>query len=154
MEDVDPNVAIRPLQAVVDLGFRGVDWDNPGVEIIHRGKIKQLSAKHRKWLKRRQAIEPVIGHLKDDNGMRRCWLKGSLGDALNAVLCAAGFNLRWLMRAVTRLGLLGLFAALFAMWAIWGWVLAAWMNVEIRTGAYRHREFGSSCAHSWKSAWA
>ena len=119
LEDVDPNVAIRPLQAVVDLGFRGVDWDNPGVEIIHRGKIKQLSAKHRKWLKRRQAIEPVIGHLKDDNGMRRCWLKGSLGDALNAVLCAAGFNLRWLMRAVTRLGLLGLFAALFAMWVVW-----------------------------------
>jgi IS5 family transposase len=49
-------------------------------------------------VKRRQAIEPVIGHVKDDCRMRRCPLKGQVGDALHAVLCAAGYNLRWLMR--------------------------------------------------------
>jgi IS5 family transposase len=37
--------------------------------------------------------------------MDRCHLKGSLGDALHAVLCAAGYNLRWLVRAMVRLGL-------------------------------------------------
>ncbi len=37
--------------------------------------------------------------------MRRCWLKGSEDDALNAVLCAAGYNLRWLLRTIVRLGL-------------------------------------------------
>jgi len=37
--------------------------------------------------------------------MRRCWLKGKTGDALHAVLCAAGCNLRWLLRAIARLGL-------------------------------------------------
>ncbi|CAJ0784621.1 hypothetical protein R8510_05281 [Ralstonia chuxiongensis] len=37
--------------------------------------------------------------------MRRCWLKGRTGDALHAVLCAVGFNLRWLLRAIVRLGL-------------------------------------------------
>lgn len=109
------DVGVSPQEAVVDLGFRGVDWDNPGVEIIHRGKLKQLSVQQKKWLKRRQAVEPVIGHLKDDNGMRRCWLKGAIGDALNAVLCAAGYNLRWLMRAVARLGLKAFFAQIF-MW--------------------------------------
>ncbi|MFE1574457.1 transposase, partial [Comamonas odontotermitis] len=114
------DVGVKPVDVVVDLGFRGVDWDNPGVEIIHRGKIKQLNAQQKKWLRRRQAVEPVIGHLKDDNGMRRCWLKGELGDALNAVLCAAGYNLRWLMRAVVRLGLRA-FAAL-----VW---MCAWMFV-------------------------
>ena len=36
--------------------------------------------------------------------MDRCWLKGQLGDALHAVLCAAGYNLRWLMRTMVRLG--------------------------------------------------
>jgi IS5 family transposase len=99
------DVGRAPKVVVVDLGFRGVDGDNPNVEIIHRGKFKSLTKPQRRWLKRRQAVEPAIGHLKSDNRMDRCWLKGSLGDALHAVLCAAGYNLRWLMRAMLRLGL-------------------------------------------------
>lgn len=91
---------VKPKQAYVDLGYRGVDKDNPTVQIIHRGKYKSLSKTERKRLKRRQSIEPIIGHLKADHGMRRNWLKGALGDALHVVLCAAGFNLRWLMRAI------------------------------------------------------
>ena len=93
-----------PKQVIVDLGFRGVDQDNPTVDIIHRGKYRSLIVQQRRWLRRRQAIEPVIGHLKSDNRMDRCWLHGQLGDALHTVLCAAGYNLRWLMRAVVRLG--------------------------------------------------
>jgi IS5 family transposase len=97
------DVGRAPKEVVVDLGFRGVDADNPTVEIIHRGKYKRLSRPQRRWLKRRQAVEPAIGHLKSDHRMDRCWLKGQLGDALHAVLCAAGYNLRWLMRAMVRL---------------------------------------------------
>jgi transposase, IS5 family len=37
--------------------------------------------------------------------MRCCWLKGQTGDALHAVLCAVGYNLRWLLRAIVRLGI-------------------------------------------------
>ena len=92
-----------PTQAIVDLGFRGVDADNPGIEIIHRGKYKTLTSQQRRWLKRRQAIEPAIGHTKSDNRMDRCWLQGALGDALHALSCAAGYNIRWLMRAIVRL---------------------------------------------------
>ena len=94
-----------PKELVVDLGFRGVDRDNPGVEIIHRGKYRSLTSRQRRWLKRRQAVEPAIGHLKSDHRMDRCWLPGQLGDARHAVLCAAGYNLRWLLRAMVRLGL-------------------------------------------------
>ena len=95
----------QPREVIADLGFRGVDALNPDVKIVHRGWIKSMTAKQRRWLKRRQAIEPVIGHCKADHRMERCWLKGELGDALHAVLCATGYNLRWLMRAVLRLGL-------------------------------------------------
>jgi IS5 family transposase len=93
-------------QVVADLGFRGkeVDADNPRVQIIHRGRYKSLSKQERRWLKRRQAVEPAIGHLKSDHRLDRCWLKGALGDALHAISCAAGYNLRWLMRAIARLG--------------------------------------------------
>jgi transposase, IS5 family len=94
------DVGRSPKQVVVDLGYRGVDEDNPGVQIIHRGKYKSLTTLQRKWLKRRQAIEPLIGHTKADHGMQRCWLQGELGDALHALSCAAGYNIRWLLRAI------------------------------------------------------
>ncbi len=96
------DVGRSPKQVFADLGYRGVDADNPDVEIIHRGRWKSMSRKTRRLLKRRQAIEPVIGHLKADHRMDRCWLAGSTGDAIHAVLCAAGYNLRWLLRAVAR----------------------------------------------------
>jgi IS5 family transposase len=94
------SIGIKPTTAVVDLGYRGVDDQVPGIEVIHRGKAKRLTAQQKGWLRRRQAVEPVIGHVKADHRMDRCWLKGAEGDALHAVLCAAGFNIRWLMRAI------------------------------------------------------
>ena len=90
----------RPVRTViVDLGFRGRSIK--GVDILHRGKAKGLTRNQWRWVKRRQAIEPIIGHVKDDCGMRRCRLKGPLGDAMHAVLCASGYNLRWLLRWIT-----------------------------------------------------
>jgi transposase, IS5 family len=97
-------IGVRPVTAVGDLGYRGVDQDVAPVDLIHRGKIKSLDVQQRKWLKRRQAIEPAIGHTKSDHRMDRCWLQGSIGDALHAVLCAAGYNIRWLLRAIARNG--------------------------------------------------
>jgi len=86
----------------VDLGYRGVDQHNPGVSIKHRGKYKRLNEQERRLLKRRQAIEPIIGHLKSDHRMNRCHLKGAEGDAIHAVLCAAGYNIRWLLRMIRK----------------------------------------------------
>ena len=108
-------------EAYVDLGYRGVDADNPGVRVMHRGRIKSMTKLERKRLKRRQAVEPVIGHVKHDHRMLRCHLIGSLGDALHAIACAAGYNIRWLMRAMLRLGLKGLFAPSL----LWLWVMFA-----------------------------
>lgn len=115
------DLGIKPNTAIVDLGYRGVDADIAPVELIHRGKAKRLTRMQRRWLKRRQAVEPVIGHVKQDHGMQRCWLKGSEGDALHAVLCATGYNLRWLLRAIARKGLKAFFALLawLFMWAAW-----------------------------------
>jgi IS5 family transposase len=113
-----------PKQAIVDLGFRGVDEENPGLDIIHRGKSKSLTRQQRRWLKRRQAIEPLIGHTKADHRMDRCWLQGELGDALHALSCAAGYNIRWLMRAIVRLAAKRSFCALFGL-LLWLPIIAA-----------------------------
>jgi IS5 family transposase len=100
MQDSDA----KPATAFVDLGYRGVDADNPDVHIVHRGKAKRISEQERKLLRRRQAIEPIIGHLKADHRMGRCHLKGEQGDRLHAVLCAAGYNIKWLLRMIARKG--------------------------------------------------
>lgn len=116
------DIAVAPKTAVVDLGYRGVDADVAPVQLIHRGKFKRLTKLQRRWLRRRQAIEPAIGHAKHDHGLQRCWLKGAEGDALHAVLCAAGYNLRWLLRAITRLGLKAAFLRLhFLLALVVGW---------------------------------
>ncbi len=49
-------------------------------------------------IRRRSAIEPVIGHMKAEGKLDRNWLKGALGDAIHAVLCGAGHNLRMILR--------------------------------------------------------
>ena len=126
----------EPKQVVVDLGYRGVDADNPGVQIIHRGKYKSLSAHEKRLLKRRQAIEPAIGHTKADHRMDRCWMKGALGDALHALCCAAGYNIRWLLRAIARGGLA---AAFFARRSLsdaltrWPWALLRGIQAFLAT---------------------
>jgi IS5 family transposase len=97
--------AVKPVTAFVDLGYRGVDAQNPDVHIVHRGKSKRISEQERKLLRRRQAIEPIIGHLKADHRMDRCHLKGEQGDRLHAVLCAAGYNIQWLLRRIAKKGI-------------------------------------------------
>ena len=110
----------------------GVDAEMSSVQLIHRGKHKTLTSTQRRWLKRRQAIEPIIGHVKHDHGMRRCWLKGQTGDALHAVLCAAGYNLRWLLRAIVR----GM-GPVFFFFALLHWLA----NVTLKPALARHNRF-------------
>ncbi len=115
---------LRPATAFVDLGYRGVEADNPEVVIVHRGKSRRISARERKLLGRRQAIEPIIGHLKSDHRMGRCHLKGSEGDRLHAVLCAAGYNIRWLLRQIARKGIIFLEAIFLCLQYARSWVRA------------------------------
>jgi IS5 family transposase len=94
------DLQVKPTTAVVDLRYRGVDDLVPG-EIIQRVCFKTMAAQQRRSFKPRQGIAPVSGHLKADHWGR---LKAADGDAIYAVLCATGFNLKWLLRAVAHLG--------------------------------------------------
>ena len=112
------NVGTEPKDVFVDLGYRGVDHQNPGVTIHHRGKHRSMTKEQRRWLKRRQSIEPVFGHLKNDHRMNRNWLKGEVGDAMHAVLCAAGYNIRWLMRVI----LVGIISPVYLSLMLGRWI--------------------------------
>jgi IS5 family transposase len=87
---------VTPKMAIVDRGFKGVFIE--GVKVYHTGMRKGISRNLRSIIRRRSAIEPAIGHMKTDGKLGRNWLKGALGDAIHAVLCGAGHNLRMILR--------------------------------------------------------
>lgn len=87
----------RPEEVFVDQGFKGSE-NHPEDVRVHISGYKKLSRSLKSWLKRRSAIEPVIGHLKSDHGLERNHLLGQIGDRINAMLTGCGFNLRKLWR--------------------------------------------------------
>jgi transposase, IS5 family len=81
------------------------------------GQVRRVTKAIRREMRRRAAVEPVIGHLKDDHRMGRNHLKGRAGDRINAVLAAAGYNFGLLRRWFERL--------LRALWLIIGRAVSA-----------------------------
>ena len=98
-------------RAYVDHGYRGHDADRARVFISRRKR--GLTPTIRRELRRRNGIEPTIGHMKADGHLDRNFLRGPDGDAINAVLVAVGHNLRLLRRWLARL--LALLLAVLAM---------------------------------------
>ena len=80
-------------RAYVDKGYRGHKTENPR-RVFISGQKRGVFGVIKRELRRRSAIEPVIGHMKTDGHLGRCYLKGRHGDAANVVLSAVGQNLR------------------------------------------------------------
>ena len=107
-------------RAYVDKGYRGHDTANPH-RVFISGQKRGVFGIIKRELRRRSAIEAVIGHMKTDGHLGRCYLKGRNGDAANVVLSAVGHNLRlvlaWL-RILLRLILIALRPAFAVMPAL------------------------------------
>lgn len=88
-------------QVFVDRGYRGHGIEDQ--EVYISGQRRGMTRTLKRHLKRRAAIEPHIGHMKSEGKLRRNYLKGTLGDALNALLCAIGHNLRMIWRRIRYL---------------------------------------------------
>jgi transposase, IS5 family len=80
-------------RAYVDKGYRGHNAPNPH-RVFISGQKRGVFGAIKRELRRRSAIEPVIGHMKAEGHLGRCYLKGREGDAANAILTAAGYNFR------------------------------------------------------------
>lgn len=85
-------------QATCDQGYRGHGVEDVNVLIVPRRK-NHASRAIRRWWRRRNAIEPIIGHQKSDHRLNRNQLAGEFGDQINVVFSACGFNIKKLMRA-------------------------------------------------------
>jgi IS5 family transposase len=89
-------------QAFADGGYKGSGYEGEiEVHIVKKG-LRKKKDPVKKWMKRRSAVEADIGHLKNDCGLKRNYLSGVEGNAMNAILAATGFNFRKLLRAFLR----------------------------------------------------
>ncbi len=88
-------------RAFVDRGYRGHKLKAP--QVLISGSKRGLTPQMKKELRRRSAIEPMIGHMKADGKLGRNHLLGTLGDKIHALLCGAGHNIRLILRKLREL---------------------------------------------------
>lgn len=99
-----------PTAAYCDRGYQGSAGTVFSTHVYVQGKSSSAADElTKRKLKSRTAIEPVIGHLKQDHRLGRNFLLGSSGDQINAVMAGCAFNLRKILRAV----LFAIFRAIF-----------------------------------------
>ncbi len=102
LTNVESVTGAAVTDAYVDKGYRGHGYTG-GAEVHIAGQSKRNTTRaEQRRRRRRSAIEPKISHLKSDHRMGRCFLARLAGDAINAVLAAAGANLRKLLRLYRR----------------------------------------------------
>jgi transposase, IS5 family len=105
---------VAAKEVFVDKGYKGHGCTTETCKVFISGAKRGITPSIHKRLKRRNAIEPVIGHMKSDGRLARNFLKGTHGDAINALLCAAAHNLR---KILNKLRL---------FWAAW---MRAWVQL-------------------------
>jgi IS5 family transposase len=116
IEDTQKLTGCEIERSYVDKGHRGHDAENPR-RVFISGQKRGIFGIIKSELRRRSAIEPVIGHLKAEGHLGRCYLKGRAGDDANAILSAIGYNVRrilaWL-RALLRLFMIAILRLLIS----------------------------------------
>ena len=116
--ELESQTGVTTRRIHVDKGYRGHNhlekfrvWITGQSLPRTRSGVRRVTRPIRREMKRRAAVEPVIGHTKAEHRLGRNYLKGRDGDRNNAVLAAAGYNFSLLLRWMARL-LRALFRAL------------------------------------------
>ena len=99
MRQVRSMIGDRVREAHVDMGYRGHDYQGQATVHVDKRTRGRTPRPLWRWMKRRAAIEPSIGHLKNEHRLERNRLQGTYGDAINAVLAAAAMNFHKLLGA-------------------------------------------------------
>jgi transposase, IS5 family len=102
VEQIVAMTGIEPERIYADKGYRGHDYHRKE-RVFLSGQRRGMTPTIKRELKRRSAIEPMIGHMKNDGRLDRNYLLGAAGDAINAILAAAGYNLRLILNHLRML---------------------------------------------------
>lgn len=127
LEKAHEITGVKIEKGFVDKGYKGHGVE--GIDIYISAQKRGITKALKKKLKRRSAIEPHIGHLKSQGKLDRNYLKGTIGDALNALLCAIGHNLRMILRKI------------IAFWVLMKfYILTIQMNPRILSASFLHNK--------------
>ena len=114
--DIEAMIGNAIDRILADAGYKGHNAAfSHKFKVYTSGQKRRMTPAIKREMRRRAAIEPVIGHIKNEHRMGRNYLAHTQGDAINAVLAAAGYNFRQLLnwlRILLRLMLAMLFGPL------------------------------------------
>ena len=100
--ELEALVGIETRASTSTKGYRGHNHAQK-FRVWISGQVRRVTAPIRREMRRRAAVEPVIGHIKAEHRMGRKYRKGRDGDRINAGLAAAGYNFSLLLRWLERL---------------------------------------------------
>jgi IS5 family transposase len=96
--DMERTIGNGIARLLADAGYRGHNAPlSHRFRVFTSGQKRRMTPAIKREMRRRAAVEPVIGHIKNGHRMDRNYLAGPQGDAINAVLAAAGYNFRLLL---------------------------------------------------------
>jgi transposase, IS5 family len=96
--EIAKQIGVSLKRIFCDAGYKG--HNAPAkyrFKVYTAGQKRRMTDAIRREMRRRPAIEPVIGHAKSEHRMDRNYLAGQAGDAINAILAAVGYNFRRLL---------------------------------------------------------
>ncbi|ESZ58254.1 transposase [Mesorhizobium sp. L103C119B0] len=112
--DIEETIGNEIGRILADAGYRGHNApQSHRFRVVTSGQKRRVTPAIKRQMRRRSAVEPVIGHIKAEHRMGRNYLAGQQGDAVNAILAAAGYNFSLLLRWLK--GFLSLLIALFQL---------------------------------------
>lgn len=102
--DMEQTIGNELSRILADAGYRGHNApDSHKFRGFTAGQKRRVTPAIKRQMRRRSAVEPVIGHLKNEHRMDRNYLAGKQGDAVNALLAAVGYNFSLLLKWIRQL---------------------------------------------------
>lgn len=104
LPDIEKLTGATLKRILADAGYRGHNApESHKFRVFTTGQKRRMTPAIKRQMKRRAAVEPVIGHLKNGHRMNRNYLAHTLGDAINPILAAAGYNFRLILKWIRKL---------------------------------------------------
>jgi IS5 family transposase len=96
--DMEATIGAEIERVLADAGYKGHNAPaSHRFRVYTSGQKRRMTPAIKREMRRRSAIEPVIGHIKNEHRMGRNYLAHEQGDAINAILAAVGYNFRLLL---------------------------------------------------------
>ncbi|TIN52759.1 MAG: IS5/IS1182 family transposase, partial [Mesorhizobium sp.] len=97
--DMEKTIGNEIGRILADAGYRGHNApQSHKFRVFTAGQKRRVTPAIKRQMRRRSAVEPVIGHIKSEHRMGRNYLAGQQGDTLNAILAADGYSFSLLLR--------------------------------------------------------